>query len=71
MKLQYIPEIDLGGAGREIKYHTKEDRTMEWRAGKARCKAIIITSVSFLENNMCLRHGSHLASFWGNLFTLR
>ena len=54
MKLRYIPEVDLGGAGREIKYHTKEDLAMEWRAGKARCKAIIITSVSFLENNMCL-----------------
>ena len=25
MKSRYIPEIDLGGVGREIKYHTKEE----------------------------------------------
>ena len=51
MNLRYIPEIDLGGAGREIKYTSYERGAMEWRAGKTRCKAIIITSVSFLENN--------------------
>ena len=51
MKLRYIPEIDLGGAGREIKYISYERGAMERRAGKAKCKPIIITSVSFLENN--------------------
>ena len=25
MKLRYTPEIDLGGAGREIKYYPREE----------------------------------------------